>query len=206
MLFAVCLTAAIAAAPVQATAGDFFPLIPGTKWVYKLSTGAGDAIFEDEVLAPVEIGGEKAFPICSRHEKRIVETIFYRDLGNAIVIVAYDPKLPLAEPRPVFKMGSAREKWTYEGRTPFMDGDIPIRLKGESSPVAKVRVLEKDVDGLKVVLEAELGNAREKFLVSKQTAIYARGIGLVEMQEKSTAGRKSDDKKLSLVEFSPGRP
>lgn len=161
--------------------------------------------YVDEVKEPVEIGGQKCYPVETSLDKKLLETVYYNEVGDTIFIVAYDPKKPLEAPRPLFKAGASKLKWDYAGLTPFMGSPIPIRVKGESVSKGIRKVLDRDVECIEVRLEAQLGSDKEKFLISKQTAIYAKGIGLVEMQEKATVARNTEERKLRLVEFTPGR-
>ena len=186
-------------------AGDYFPLIPGTKWTYREESAFMLGDYIDEVKESVEIGGQKCFAVETSLEKKLLETVYYSEVGDTIFIVAYDPKKPLEAPRPLFKAGTSKTKWEYTGFTPFMGQPIPIRVKGESIPKGIRKVLDREAECIEVRLEAQLGTDKEKFMISKQTAIYAKGIGLVEMQEKATVARNTEERKLRLVEFTPGR-
>ena len=205
MLNTLCLAVSLMSPPATG-AGDYFPLVTGTKWTYREDSAFNPGDYVDEVKEPVEIGGQKCFPVETSLNKKLLETVYYSEAADTIFIVAYDPKKPLEAPRPLFKAGASKTKWEYTGLTPFMGQPIPIRVKGESTPRGIRKVLDREAECLEVRLEAQLGTDKEKFLVSKQTAIYAKGIGLVEMQEKATVARNTEERKLRLVEFTPGRP
>lgn len=205
MLTTLCLAVSLFS-PGTAGAGEYFPLIPGTKWTYREESAFMPGDYIDEVKEPVEIGGQKCYPVETRLDKKVLETVYYAEAGDTLFIVAYDPKKPLEAPRPLFKAGTAKLKWEYTGTTPFMNQPIPIRVKGESVSKGIRKVLDREVECIEVRLDAQLGTEKEKFLTSKQTAIYAKGIGLVEMQEKATVARNTEERKLRLVEFTPGRP
>lgn len=205
MLTTICLAVSLYS-PSTAGAADYFPLVPGTKWTYREESAFMPGDYIDEVKEPVEIGGQKCYPVETRLDKKILETVYYAEAGDTLFIVAYDPKKPLEAPRPLFKAGPTKLKWEYTGTTPFMNQPIPIRVKGESVSKGIRKVLDREVECLEVRLDAQLGTEKEKFLISKQTAIYAKGIGLVEMQEKATVARNTEERKLRLVEFTPGRP
>ena len=204
MLTTLCLAVSLLS-PSDAGAGEYFPLVPGTKWTYREESAFMPGDYIDEVKEPVEIGGQKCFPVETRLDKKVLETVYYAESGDTIFIVAYDPKKPLESPRPLFKAGASKMKWDYTGTTPFMSNPIPIRVKGESVSKGIRKVLDREAECIEVRLEAQLGTEKEKFLISKQTAIYAKGIGLVEMQEKATVARNTEERKLRLVEFTPGR-
>lgn len=193
----------LAAAPTAADPTDFFPLQPGNKWVYREEARFSVNTVQDEVLEPVEIGGLKAFPVESTQEGKVIETVYYRVAGDTIYIVAYDPKTPLDPPRPLFKLGERRETWDYVGLTPFLKDLVPIKVRGESAPKGKRKVLGQEVECLEVKFDAQLGRTTDDRVDVKQTSIYGKGIGAVEMTGKTLIGRESLNSKLTLLEFKP---
>lgn len=199
------LLCAVATVAPAIEAVDFFPLAPGTKWTYREEGKFISALYTDEVKEPVEIAGDKAFPVETRQDGLLVDTVYYRSTGPAIFIIAYDPKKPLPVPRPLFKLGEKREAWEYEGITFFLKDPVPLNVKGESVPKGKRKVLGKETECIEVKFDARMGSSTENYVFSKQTAIYAKGIGLVEMQEKTTVNRRSDERKLRLVDFEPAK-
>lgn len=186
-------------------ASDFFPLIPGTKWEYREETKFSSHTYLDEVLPAVEIGGRSAYPIQTSEDGKTLETVFYRASTDVIEIVAYDEKKPLPSPRPLFKVGKGKSTWEYRGTTPFYEDLVPLEVKGESTAKGRRKLFGNDADCIEVKFEAQLMAAPGMVLKSNQTAIYAKGIGLVEMQEKTTVDRKSEERKLKLVSFTPGK-
>lgn len=202
MLAALCLTFALA--PTAAI--DWFPLQPGNKWTYREEGRFLQNSFVDEVLEPVSIGEVKAFPVTTSQDGKVIETVYYQETPDVIFIVAYDPKKPLKDPRPLFKASSKKETWDYVGLTPFLRDFVPLKLKGESSPKGKRTVLGREAELLEVKFDAQLGATSNDVVLSKQVALYAKGIGLVEMTARTTVGRQTDEVKLKLVDFKPANP
>lgn len=204
MLTAICLTLLLAT-EVPSVA-DYFPLKPGTKWVYREELRFMVSTYVDEVGEPVEISGEKAMPIITTRDGRNAETVYYRISGNVLYIVAYDPKKPLDPPRPVIKLGERKETWEYVGLTPFLRDPVPLKVKGEAAYVGRRKVLDREYDCLEVKFDAMMGRTTIDLVHSKQTALYAKGIGLVEMSASTTIDRNTDEGKLKLVEYKPASP
>jgi hypothetical protein len=204
MLTALLVFSVVATPSIDAI--DYFPLAPGTKWVFREEAQFAEGTYSDEVKDPINVGGESIIPVETRQNGKLVDTVHYRVSGDTISIFAYDIKQPLEVPRPVLRVGTGTVKWEYAGMTPFLGAVVPLTVKGASTPKGKRKVLDREVECLEVRFEARIGPPDKKPILSKQVAIYAKGIGLVEMQEKTTVDRKTEERKLKLVEFTPGRP
>lgn len=183
--------------------GDYFPLVPGTRWTYEERSGRIAATSRDEVLEPVDVGGRPAFPIRTTVEGRVVDTRYYRIEGDQVVIVAFDPKAPLEVPQPVLRVGSGRTQWAFAGRIPFMGGPVPLELSGTSVPRGRRKVLGEDREVIEVSIDANFENDANTRLISRQTAIYAKGVGLVEMTERRTISRTTTETRYRLIRFEP---
>lgn len=196
---------ALSLSPLQ-SASDFFPLEAGTKWVYQESRGRASAIVTDVAKAPVMVGGGLATPVETRIEGALAETIYYRLTGDTAFIVAYDLKKPLETPRPAFRIASGKTTWEYQGVASIADEQMPLRVTGTSEPKGKRKILGVERECVEVKLEASVGPEGQTPVITRQTVLYARGLGLVEMNAKSTMGRKTEETKLKLVEFVPPKP
>jgi len=192
--------------PAKIDAADYFPLAPGTKWVYQETTKGAIGIVTDEVKPPELVGEESAFPIETRQEGVVLDKVYYRMTPDAVLIVAYDAKKPLESPRPAFRIGNEKLNWTYVGTVSVMGDSVPVTVKGVSTPKGKRKVLDRDVECIEVLLEARMGGSGPGGMETKQTAIYGKGIGLVEMTSRNKAGRRTEESKLKLLEFTPGKP
>ncbi|MFQ3587044.1 MAG: hypothetical protein SNJ76_05195 [Fimbriimonadaceae bacterium] len=197
------LAALAIAATLSSGAADFFPLAPGTRWVYQERTDRQVNTYTDEVGAAVEIDGKPAFPVVSTQDGRRVDTIHYRVEGDTVLIVAYDPRRPLSNPRPVLKVGRGRTTWRWEGGTPLLGADVPLKMSGSSQIVGRRDVLGVEREVLEVKLEGELQVLPDQTARISQTALYARGVGLFEMRSRQTSGSRRSESVLRLVSFRP---
>lgn len=184
-------------------AEDYFPLKPGTKWEYSEDNKFSKKSYVDTVLEPVEIASQLAYPIQTTENGQPLEKVYYRASGDTVFIVAYDKEKPLPSPRPLFKVGTGKSNWEYRGTTPFYEDLVPLEVKGSASAKGRRTAIGLTVDCIEVKFEAQLMAAPGMVLKSNQTAIYGKGIGLLEMTEKTTVDRKSEERKLKLVSFTP---
>jgi len=86
------------------TAGDFFPLKPGSTFTYEekgssvqLTRTIGDAL---------DMGGVTVTPITDRTIGSSAATTYYRVDSDQVLIVGYDVKHMMVTPMPLFKVGS----------------------------------------------------------------------------------------------------
>jgi hypothetical protein len=198
----VSLICALALAP---PAREFFPLVPGNVWHYDDGGKPRSMQSKDTVGQPTDIGGRKAIPVISTLAGVEAEVIYYIDEGDTISIVAYQKGKPLEVPMPVLKVTDKTEKWDYVGETYFAGGKVPLRMKAESKKGRNRKVLGKDVETWESSYDATLGDGVTATTV-KQRAVYARGIGLVEMTNEGRIGRNVHKRTLTLVRFEPGQP
>lgn len=201
------ITLLIAATLASSTAAEFFPLAPGTRWHYEERVARMATMHVDEVLAPVEIEGRTATPIASSLNGHVYETLYYRVEGDTVFLVAYEPKKLLEMPIPILKVGSGRLKWEYVGQTELANEPANLSMKCESSPKGERTVLDlvgrRETIELKV--DAAVGGSAATGIQNKQTAVYAKGIGLVEMHGEGKVGPTTTKFERKLVKFEPGK-
>lgn len=189
----------LAASAAPQAAEDYFPLLKGTRWTYR------DMVNEyvDEVMEPIKIGEVDAIPVTTFLDGKRAESTYYSSTPEGLFIVAYDAKKALPSPMPVFK--SKERSWTYSGLTQWLGGFSPIEMKGSVSPRGKRKVLGKDVETIEVRLDAKIGGAEGGSMSVKQTATYARGIGLVRMVQSNTINGREQKSTVELVRHDPPR-
>lgn len=197
-------TLLLAVALLGPSAADFFPLVPGTKWHYEEQVGKNVTIHLDEVLAPVEIGGSPATPIASSLSGHVYDTLYYRIVGDTVFLVAYNPKKPLKIPVPVLKVGDGRVKWEYTGETELAEEPAALSMKCESAARGEREVLGKRVPVLELKIDAFVGGAGATGIRNRQTALYAKGIGLIEMKGEGTVGPRTTKFVRKLIKLEPG--
>ena len=98
--------------------------------------------------------------------------------------------------------GTGPAKWNYETN----EEGVPLRVTCETAFRGKRSVLEKEVDVVELKLEAVLGDEKSIAMTIKQTAIYARGIGMVEMTEVRKVNNKNHKRRIKLTKFEAGVP
>jgi hypothetical protein len=184
-------------APLRAE--EFFPLVPGTRFTYE-DTGAGTATTVDEVGRPIEIEGLQAIPVVT-NQRGQQATTYYRIDGNTVVVVAYSSSRLLAAPMPLFQVGTGRQQWEYQGLTDSVKQPEPILIRGEARLIGTRTYFGKRAEVLEVKIDARVGAVAPE--QQQQVALYARGIGLVEMSTISRVGNSSITRKLRLIKVEP---
>ena len=185
------------ATPATPDAIEFFPLVKGNRWVYQDTMNE----YTDEVGVPVTIGGQPATPVTTILSGKPLDTVFYRVEKDSISIVAYKANEPLPAPIPVFQLGE--KNWTFSGVTKWLGGPAPISIKGSSSLGGRQKVLGKEVEVLVVRLNAKIGGENGASINVNQVATYARGIGLVKMEQENVVNKQKQKSKVELLRFEP---
>ncbi|MFN8221053.1 MAG: hypothetical protein U0S12_13090 [Fimbriimonadales bacterium] len=199
-MVAVVVALVMAQAP---SAADFFPLVPGTKWTYQGDVGGLASTQVDVVKEPIEIDGKPAYPVVTQVSGRIVGSSYYRVEGDTVYLVAEDPKKPFQTPQPVLKVGSGRATWKFEGFGGFIGSEAPLRMNGVSVIKKDRPVLDRKVDALEVKLDTIMGSEGHVAMTGKQTAYYAKGIGLAELVSEQVVQKQRSKMSLKLVKFEP---
>jgi len=193
-VIALCLAAMI----LEPSPADFFPLVPGSKYVYQESGSRS----EDIVGEPIDINGTMAYPVKTMIGKQVVSETYYAVDAQAARIVAFNPKKPLPSPQPVFQISP--RNWTWEGSTYWLGEPAPVVIKGSSSLKGKKKVLDQDVEILEVKSDARIGGDKGPAILVTQVVTYAKGIGMVEMKIESKIAKRTTTSKLSLVSYQVG--
>ena len=175
----------------------YFPLDRGAKWTYMREANGSRGQFVQVAGAEKQIGADRAIPI----EPQIpgVMPAFYALKNGAVYVVAYDYLVPLVPPRMVFRASAATEKWSWDA----VEHTMYIHMDAESAPVGIRKVLGEDRDVIQVKMVAQVSATNSKW-TETQIALYAKGIGLYEMQDESSGEMKSKVT-LTLTSFEPGR-
>jgi len=193
-----CLIAMSAVAP-PLTVGDFFPLTPGIKRSYTYHSEDRDMQQDDEIGAPVKIGGKQATPVVT-HTLGQSSRVSYVVDGDTVFLVAQGDRT-LKTPVPIVKLGQPTVKWSYTQNAPVSLRKGVLNFTAEAKLVGKRRILGVDREILEVKTNgnSEKGDTVVRFT---QTALYAAGVGLVEMTTEGTVIKETQKSKLTLVQFS----
>ncbi|MCW5937689.1 MAG: hypothetical protein KIT11_10340 [Fimbriimonadaceae bacterium] len=198
-MVAAVLTCALAP---QVKAADFFPLRTGDAWVYEDSGQSLSSRYDDHVGNVQEVGGGKAVPIISVVEGKIDGSTFYRVTDDTVYVVAFDQNKPLGAPYPILKVGD-KANWEYVGETQWYGAPAPLTVKGKSKRGRDQDVLGVKREILEVTLEASIGPPDGTSIKSKQVALYAKGVGLYDLKETQTIGKRKIERHRRLLSFTP---
>lgn len=197
-------TLLLAAALLGSSAADFFPLDVGTKWHYEETVANIATVHTDEVLSPVKIGELMATPIASSVNGHVYDTLYYRVEGDTVFLVAYDPKKPLSLPLPILKVADGRVKWDYVGETELADEPANLSMKCESAPKGERDVLGTRRETIELKVEAQVGGSAATGIKNRQTALYAKGVGMIEMRGEGKVGNTTTKFERKLIKFEVG--
>lgn len=178
------------------TISDYFPVAPNTRWTYSWDSNGlqDDLVFT--ALPPIKIGTTLC-PEIQMSEAGMVTNFFYTVAATSLALVAIDPQQPFAQPRTLIQLGSTSGKWRYD----FMQEGEPVNVDCSVREGIKRNVLGTERDSLCVTSAAVYGNKNQ--IKITQTAYYAKGIGLVEMDTDQRAGNKHTRITQTLVKFEP---
>lgn len=182
----------IAAAVILQTpsVAEFFPLDVGIRWHYR-ANGSSD-ITIDSVGKSIEIEGSPTTPILAQEKY----PTYYRAQGDTVYKVADDPKKPISPNMPVLKIGKSIVKWRWDG----YDEGMPLSIESQSFPPKERDVLGKKTTVVEVRTLATLGSP-DSGMKFRQTSYYAKGVGLIEMNEELTVAKRTDKRGLKLIKF-----
>ncbi len=188
---------------------DFYPTSPGSHWVYEDKENS--VTIEETAGKPVEIKkGFSAIPITSIIGGKDAGKMFYKASADTIHLVAFQAPGKteidlLPEPQPIVKIeDDLNSDWAFQGQLPSALGPVAFYVKGQLRKGPKTTVLGNEVDTVKAVITSDVGGGKSATHI-RQEAIYARGIGLVEMKETSKSSGSQSKRYLKLVSFDPAK-
>jgi hypothetical protein len=203
MFVSLLVVASMLAGPAPA---DFFPLVPGSSRTYE-TRGVSTHVNQDVVGDPVTVDGKPATPVTTYEFGQKISTIYYRVDDDGAYVVAFgsdkagDPPRLLKAPIPVFKVGDGA--FAFDGYAAPMEKDhIPdtVHLIGKTKMAGKRTVLGKSVDTIEVDTDVEIGSGplSQK---NHEVAIYAKGIGLVQMTSRISLARHDSKTEVRLTDY-----
>lgn len=217
------LAASLSSAPVSAPAAeratDYFPLQKGTSWSYTDTAERLTLQVEDRAEGEFEVKKEE-FEETKEEDKRpgvMMPTIGTYDtrsgfMGRTFYIVsdkdirvgALSRSEPIVEPYPimVLPLGDT-EKFGYDGLVPMSGTTERLVLDGTAKRLASVKVLGNEYPGIEITMDMKIGQG-DLLLRVTQVAVYAKGIGLVSMQETVRTERDVTRRSRTLTAFKAG--
>jgi hypothetical protein len=201
MIVASIALALIAQTPVA----DFFPLQPGMSWTYEI-TGDRPSVDRQKVGAPIEAAGKMIPPVLILAETgKTLQTTFYERTDTGVFVLGHDAKNLFLKPQPVFQFDPKGANWEFEGPSPYEDDkESGMKMVGQSKLIGQRSYLGEQRDCLEVKTETKIGLTVSTATTFKQTAIYAKGLGMVEMDESAQQGRRTTRRKVKIIKFEPG--
>lgn len=194
---------AIASIFVVSDAADFFPLNSGRSWVYS-DSGIQSEGYVDSVGNSQPIAGKDATPIVTTFNNKVDGSTFYRVEDDTVWVVAFEQNRPLTSPYPLFKVGSGAASWSYTGSTQWLSASTPMTMVGKSKRIGKKEYFGETREVLEVTVDATIGPPGQVNMKSHQVSLYAKGIGLVELKDKTTINKDTSERKRVLLSFGPG--
>ncbi|MFZ4508439.1 MAG: hypothetical protein ACOYON_12165 [Fimbriimonas sp.] len=187
---------------ISIKSASFFPMEVGAKYVYE-ETSNGKARSEDVVKPEIIVKGLPCFPVETRGQGAPVQINIYREEDGVLFLIGTDPKSPLPEPFPVAKIptGPGSIRWDFKGKVSAAKGAETIEMIGEARLAGSRKVFGKNADLLEVKVRSALGDVVP--LLTEQTSIYARGIGLIESSSVTRINKREVKSKLVLKEYIP---
>lgn len=198
MILALIASSAIA---VQGTASDFFPMEPGMKWTYE-SSGSASGSYSQEIGASTDVDGKTVTLVQIKVKGKTVQSTFYETTSNGLYVLGHDAKKLFEKPQPVFIVASKGATWEHTGPSPYEDDESGgLKLTGHSKSIGSRLYLGEKRDCLEVKTEAKIGLTGSTATTFKTTTIYAKGLGMVEMDESAQIGKTTNKRKVILTKF-----
>ena len=174
---------------------------PGMKWSYE-STGSSSGDYVQVVSASTDIDGKVVTLVQIRVKGKVVQTTFYQTSSTGLYVLGHDASKLFEKPQPVYLIGAKGATWEHTGQSPYEDdSESGIKLTGRSRLIGEKTYLGLKRECLEVKTEARIGLTASSATTFKTTAIYAKGIGMVEMEESVQHGKTSNKRKVTLLKF-----
>jgi hypothetical protein len=189
-----------------ASAAEFFPLAPGTRWTYQDENGVESV---DEAGDDFELNKKlTGTPVTTTTAGRNGGVMFYRLDADSLQLLGYANTLTdksqtvLGEPQPIFRIGAPKSDWKYIGEVSTQMGPVLLQATGNSTRGGRMKVLSQDVETLRTHIVTRIGNDKNGVEIT-QDVVYGKGIGMAEMMTATKAQGKTVKSVLKLVKFEP---
>lgn len=190
----------------QLNAADYFPLVKGTRWTYVMS-GAKPVTYVDEVGDAVKAGAELVYPIATHTQTakgdKVIDTIYYSTAGDTAFLIQ-DPASPILDKRVVFKLDAGKGKWSYTGMTDYEGVQSPLKVDGVAKFLGQKTILGNPVDTVEVTINAEINVTEKTKYRTKQSVLYAKGIGMCSMRQTGELMNVISESTMNLTKYEPG--
>ncbi|MBL8067635.1 MAG: hypothetical protein JNM28_04235 [Armatimonadetes bacterium] len=126
----------------------------------------------------------------------------YRD--NRVFIVGVETGVLMEKVYPIFAIGRNPEQWSYSGEIPVMGAPALATIEGETRVRKDYRFEGKDYPAVETTLHTHISFGGDLDADSVQRSVYAKGLGLVEFEEKGKQGSNTTTRKRKLVKVRNG--
>lgn len=177
------------------TAADYVFLTAGVNRYYtsKLEKDVTETV--DVIGTPQLVGTAELIPVTTRVGRAEAEKYYYQIKDGDVYIVANWDKKPIDPPVPMLRLGPTEMKWSWNaGGVSF---DYTSR-RGKNR-----NVFGKDLPTVELIAK---GNDGDDVLARKveQTAIFAKGLGMVEMVEVTSTKKTKTTRTVKLTKITGG--
>jgi len=192
-------------APPALTVADFWPMTPGLTRTYKTLEGKRSAELVETVGKPTRIGGKDVVPIITTVGGFDQSHVYYAVENETVMQMAVGDKELLKTPLPIMKVGPTTVKWTYTQLSPVSPKPEPLTVTAESTRKGAKKILGVSREILEIKFEAQSAPGMVPTFKWQETAVYAAGIGQIELDAERTVGTNKATYKSELTAFSlPG--
>ncbi len=207
---------------------EFYPMNPGSEWIYQDTVKEGKQTFNSRFTEtagePFKVDEVIVIPIESKDGNGRKDTIKYVAEGDHLDVYLPRIVVPATENTPeqitdetrysVLFFTENSHSWNYFGKTPYNGDRVDMVMESTSKNIGLREYFGKKVECIEVKMKTEVNVFANtgfvpksgKGLLSEQTAIYARGIGLVELKEKRKLDKQSGELVRKLVSYTIATP
>lgn len=175
------------------SAADYFPLIPGDKWVYSRVKDGSPGEVTYTAQPQIKLSKLTASPLLVDDDGR-TQTLYYMVDPDTVWLLGFDKDNLYTKPHIVLRVSG-----TWHGD--YLDGN-PVNTDSTAKSLGRKDVLGESRDVLEVTTKMVFGNTREKLIIV-ENAEYARGIGLIRLEMNQTLDREKQHELLTLKSFEP---
>ncbi|MER3413218.1 MAG: hypothetical protein C4341_03075 [Armatimonadota bacterium] len=185
--------------------GEYFPLAPGMRWEYEVTSSVGVLAVRqvNECLAETEIEGVKAIPMRAMVDGNVTQTTYFTVGEEFVQVVAVENTKLFGKPIPVLpRKPTPGARWSFQGGVPVLTELTPFSFNARVAGFEDLTVLGKRVRCARLVVESETGRDQATMkTVSEEW--YALDIGLVK-KVQTVKTRGGPTVMMELVAFSRG--
>ncbi len=193
------------------TVSDYFPVKPGTTWVYQSNAEVnGRKSFStdsDTVLEPVLLNGITYTVIESRGVNSAASRSFYEVTADQIGFAGMSENALLPLPFTILQGDPTKaHDWEFTGGVVVGTAEAPAEIKARLKPLGTRDVVGRKVPVIEVVMDMKIFYSEDQTITATHTSLYGKGIGLIEFKEVGSFGTQKNQKVRKLARFREATP